>query len=67
MYCSGFYSICRCFDRSGVCQEDVLTDEQATNFYFDLHALLAEYPPQSGSQNNDPQLNQLAHYHIGGY
>ena len=51
----------------GVCQEDVLTDEQATNFYFDLHALLAEYPPQSGSQNNDPQLNQLAHYHIGGY
>lgn len=51
----------------GVCQEDVLTDEQATCFYLELHALLAEYPPQSGSQNNDPQLNQLAHYHIGGY
>lgn len=30
----------------GVRQENVLTDEQATNFYFDLHALLAEYPPQ---------------------
>lgn len=45
----------------------VLTDEQATHFYQELHALLAKYPPQSGSQDNDPQLKQLAHYNIGGY
>ena len=51
----------------GVCQENVLTDEQATRFYHELHALLAKYPPQSSSQDNDPQLKQLAHYHIGGY
>lgn len=50
----------------GSFQESILTDEQATCFYLELHALLAKYPPQSGSQNNDPQLNQLAH-HIGGY
>ncbi len=28
----------------GVCQEDVLTDEQATCFYLELHTLLAKYP-----------------------
>ena len=51
----------------GACDEDVLTDEQATCFYLELHALLAKYPPQSGSQHNDPKLKHIAHYHLGDY
>jgi hypothetical protein len=51
----------------GACDEDVLTDEQATCFHDELYALLAKYSFQSSSQNNDPKLKHIAHYHLGDY